>query len=653
MSKDSITDYLGFTVIKFIGPLIRILPLGFGLFLGRSFGRLFYSFSPKHRAVVYSNIKKAFGERLAPFEIKKVTRDFFLNFGQNLVEVFFIPIIDKDYLSKYVSVNGLFHIEEAFKGGKGVIILPIHEGSWEIANMFCANVFGAAYNMVVQDQRHPRLNNLLNAYRLRTGCKLIENKGQVRHLIEALKNNEAVSITVDQGGKDGVRVEFFGKDASMSSGAIKIALKYGAAIIPVFAHRVKGSYIHIDIRPPFKLIDTKNIEKDIQDNLENIARIFEEYVYQYPKEYLWLYKIWKYSQKRNILILSDQKAGHLRQSEALSELVRKYFSRKNISVNIDTVEVEFKKQFGRQAVALSSLLAGKRHCRGCTWCLKKFLSQDTYNKLIIRKPDIIISCGASLAPVNYILAGENSAKSFVIMRPSMPGIDKFDLAIIPQHDKPKPNENIVVTTAALNLVDDRYLLKSQELLSAYFKRSGVSIDEKKIVLGVLWGGDTKNFSISEEALTAITQNLNDFITKHNAELMLTTSRRTSRGNESLIKEAFSKNDYCKLLIIANEFNMPEAVGGILAFSKILLVSPESISMISEALSSRKYVVVLDLEGLGRKHRSFLSSLASSGYIYLAKPQNLIFTLEGILKSNPEIKILDDNRAIIEKLSRII
>jgi len=62
----------------------------------------------------------------------------------------------------------------------------------------------------VRDQRHPRLNALLNAYRKRHGCKLIQRKNETRQLVEALLANEAVGMTMDQGGKSGEPVKFFG-----------------------------------------------------------------------------------------------------------------------------------------------------------------------------------------------------------------------------------------------------------------------------------------------------------------------------------------------------------------------------------------------------------------------------------------------------------
>ena len=123
-------------------------------------------------------------------------------------------------------------------------------------------------------------------------------------------------MTVDQGGKSGVLVKFFGKYASMPSGAVRLALKYNATVLPVFFRRINGPYIKLIINPPFKIKRTDDQVKDITDNLGELIHLFEGHILKYPREYLWSYKIYKYTKEKNILILSDGKTGHLRQAEA-------------------------------------------------------------------------------------------------------------------------------------------------------------------------------------------------------------------------------------------------------------------------------------------------------------------------------------------------
>ncbi|MDP2946049.1 MAG: ELM1/GtrOC1 family putative glycosyltransferase, partial [bacterium] len=386
--------------------------------------------------MAYANIKTAFGAKLSPQELSRLTKEFYKSFGQNLIEIFLIPLVDEAYINKYITLEGKEHIFEGFKKGKGVILLVVHAGSWEFSNVICANL-GFAFNLFVRDQKYPRLNRLLNLYRNQKGCKLIQRQNDTRQLIRALKSNQAIGMTADQGGKSGTPVKFFGKYASMSSGAIRLALKYDAAIITAFYTRVKGPYIKVFLEPPFEIKKTGDLDKDIHDNLQEVVHIFEKYILRYPREYLWSYKIWKYTKEQNILIISDGKTGHLRQSQAIAQIAKDCLKDKDISANINTIEIKFKNRFSRPALTFSSCLAGKYHCQGCLWCLRRFLKEDIYRALINTKPDIVISCGASVAPVNYIISRENLAKSITIMRPSILSTRRFDLVVMSRHDKPE------------------------------------------------------------------------------------------------------------------------------------------------------------------------------------------------------------------------
>lgn len=647
--KDSITDYLGFLAVKITGFLVKMLPLRAVIFLGASLGGLFYHFDIKHRSIAYFNIKNVFGKDLTPQKIKRLTREFYRNFGRSIMDIFLLPRIDAKYLDKYIKIEGIEHIQEAFKKGKGIIILPVHEGSWEIANVVAANKFGVSYNVVIQDQKHPLLNGLLNSYRAQKGCKLISRRNETRSIIEALRRNEAVGMTLDQGGRSGTLVKFFGKEASFSSGAVRLALKYGSAIIPVFSYRVKGPHIKIVIEPELKLKKTNDTQKDILSNLQELVPVFEKLIFKNPKEYFWPYKIWKYSNEKNILILSDGKTGHLRQAQALAKITSAYLRDKGIKSNISTLEIEFKNKFSKRALVVSSCLSGKYHCQGCLWCLRKFLRKGIYDDLIRHNPDVVISCGSSIAPVNYIIARENSAKSLVIMRPSILGFKRFDLVVMPKHDNPPRRKNIAVINGALNLIDENYI---QSCLS----RSGIRFDSqgnKRLILGFLLGGDTKDFHLSVALVRQAIAQLKEATQKLDAQLMVTTSRRTAPAVEKIVKEEFKDYPRCRLLVIANENNPEFSVGAILGLSQILIVSPESISMVSEAVSSKKYVLVFRAAKLGKRHSLFLKRMAEEKHLYLAQIENLAEVIMKLEKSRPGISPLEDESVIAEKLGKIL
>ncbi|MEK6727622.1 MAG: ELM1/GtrOC1 family putative glycosyltransferase [Candidatus Omnitrophota bacterium] len=618
MNKDSMTDYLSYILFKAFGFVVRKAPKRLGLFLGRRIGDVLYCFDLRHRAIAYANIKTALGKGLSSCRISNLTREFYRSFVQNLFEIFYIPMLDKEYFQKYVNVEGSGNISEGFKRGKGIIFLAMHEGSWELSNIISSNI-GFTFNMFVRDQkRYRRVEGLLNSYRQKNGCKLIQRRNQTRQLIEVLKNNEGVGMTLDQGGKTGVLVKFFGKEASMASGAVRLALKYDVALLPVFYTRLNGPFIKLIIEPPFEIIRTGEDKKDIQDNLQRLVYIFEGYIAKYPSEYLWTYKIWKYGLEKNILILSDGKTGHLRQSQAAANIISGYLKTRGFKPTVEIRGAKFKIGFS------------------------KFILDIT--------PDIIISCGSQVAPINYILSREIRAKSIVIMRPPFLMAGRYDLEIIPEHDKAPKRGNIVVTEGALNLIDERYLKEQSDKLM-FLAPSCKTLSD--ICIGLLIGGDTKRFHLKEDVISVVIKHVKSLAEEFNADILLTTSRRTPEKVEALLKAEFKDYSRCKLLIIANEKNIPEAVGGILGLSHIVVTSPESVSMVSEAASSKRYVFVFKSEGLSNKHRRFLENFAENKYIYMAKAEGLSRQIKEVWLERPAIKTLNDSLLINEALKSIL
>jgi len=642
MKKDSLIDYLGYTLLKTLGPLLRLLPIEASLFLGRRLGDAFYYFDLKHRARVYANIKIALGNELTLKQISKTTKDFYHEFGQSIIEIFLIPKIDSEYLKRNIEIIGSSNAYEALKQGKGLLLLGVHAGSWELGNIICANI-GFPFILFVRGQRYPKINKLLNDYRRKQKCKILTREDGLKGIISALKNNQAIGITADQGGKSGSLVNFFGRRASMPTGAMKLALKYNCPVVPVFFTRVKGPKIKIFVDKQLELSRSDDENKDILDNLQRAVLIFEDYIRKYPKDYLWTYKIWKYSDQKNVLILSDSKAGHLRQSEAVLKIIKNYYSSIGNSINLKVVEVSFKNYLSKLGLILSSSFAGKYSCQGCLWCIKKFLGEDTYSELKGFSPDVVISCGSALAHINYIVSRENLSKSIVIMRPSILSMDKFDLIISPRHDRAFKNKNVVITEGALNLIDEQYL---REQVSALGNIEGGGI-------GLLIGGNNKKFTLKKETVAKIISEVKSVSLELKANVFVTTSRRTPEDIEDLIKKEFKSFERCKLLVIANEFNIPEAVGGILGLSRVVICSPESISMVSEAATSKKHVLVFKASGLGRKHRDFLNNLDKKKYINLVDVDKIEKTIQGIWQKAESKYYLEDSVLVRQRLKKIL
>ena len=658
MKQNLIADYLSCILFKAVSFFTSFLPLSFNLFLGRRLGDLIYLFDRRHRTIAYANIRYAFANKLKFRACAKITRLAYRAFGQNLIEISVIGRINKQYLEKYIHIENKHNIDAAFKRGKGVIFLAVHEGNWELSNIICANL-GFPFTLFVRDQGFARLNELLNSYRLKLGAKIIHKNAGVRQLIEVLKSNQAIGMTVDQGGKHGEIVKFFGKEASMSVGAVKLALKYDCSIIPVFYTRSSGPHTKVILDQVYTVTRSSSPESDLKDNLQRLMNIYENYIRRYPHEYLWTYKIWKYGKERDVLIISDGKTGHLRQSEGVARLINQQLVRRGIKTNLFIKEVNFRAGFPK---FISSL---------CRVFLRYALTKESWRDLMSFKPDIIISAGGAISALNYLLAKKNQAKSICLMRPANCSLKKFNLVIIPEHDRPQGRVclparqgldsssqshgpqgcgNLVATEGALNLIEPDYLNQKSRGLEQSGLLSPSLLDP---CIGVLIGGNSKGFSISRKTIIALAAEIKKSAEALNASILISTSRRTLPETEQQVKKEFADYPRCKLLVIANENNNPFVAGGILGLSNIIISSPESISMISEAVTAEKYVLVFKDEGVSKKHQRFLKNYQDKSYIYLKQIDELSSSINQLWQNKPKVNSPKDNLKVIEALNKIL
>ena len=654
----SLRDSIIYCLIKGFAFVVQRLPNRFALALGRLTGRVCYHRLHKKRAVVYSNLKTAFGASKSPSELRRISCKLFENFGENFVDLLRLSVISRSGFDHYVQLMCRGHVVESLKNGKGVVILAIHSGSWELASIV-GSMLGFPYKIVVNAQRKAtRLEKLLNSYRRAGGGDIITTGFGARDIIKSLRNNEILSLVVDQGGKEGILINFLGRTASMSTGAMRLGLKYDVPICPVFIYRDRNGHHRLVVSQPLTLSKTGDEEADIKINLSAALRQFEQWVCEFPSEYMWFYKVWKYSDQRSALILDDGRTGHLRQSQAIAQKINELLQQKNKKLDIETVQVRFRSRMNARIYTLFTFLIQYIPWLRTIDHLQWFLNEDSYKALTSLKADYVISCGSAMAGVNYMLAKEQSAKNIVVLKPGILKPENFDLNIMPQHDNPvvnNPKVRMAVTKIAPNLIDKKYLEEQEALLLARYSHLKSSF---RVKIGVLIGGNAKEIVLSEQQVKIVINQIKEAANQINADLLVTTSRRTSPEIEGLLQRELKKFERCALLIIANRVEVPEAVGGILALSDIVVVSGESISMISEAVSSGKKIVVFSLSRRDaragkNKYNRFVDQLNEQGYLISSDAHDIARNINNLVKNKIHTRPVSDREILLNAIEQIL
>jgi KDO2-lipid IV(A) lauroyltransferase len=240
------------------------------------------------------NLRLAFPE-ITPAQRRRILRGVFTSLGRQLAEVCRFPGYTRENVSRVVIYDGFENFAAAHERGKGVLFLTGHLGGWELAS-FTHSLHGHPLHIVMRPLDNPYVDKLVAAYRCMHGNTSIGKDNFVRGLLSAMKAGEVVGILMDTNmtPPQGIFVDFFGIPACTASGLARIALRTDAAVVPTFTiwdARRKKYRLRFD--PALELIRSGDEENDITANTAHFTRVIENYVRQYPEQWLWVHRRWK------------------------------------------------------------------------------------------------------------------------------------------------------------------------------------------------------------------------------------------------------------------------------------------------------------------------------------------------------------------------
>ncbi len=600
MKKDFSNPYFQRLIFNLFIKLISDLPIKILLFLGKIGGLFFYHSNKKFKAL--RNLRIAFAPEKSPFEIRKILRKSCMNFGMNIFEILKLPKIDKTYLKKYLRYKNLELLKKY--QDTSIVIMGIHFGNWELANSKIAQDF--KYVIFVRPQKPKFWDEFLNSQRRKFGLEIIEESMNfLKRIKECIREKKFLGFVADHGVSDrSPKIEFFKRKVASPIGGVKICQKYNLPLILAFTRREKQNFHLIEIYKEISL--TGDVIKD----LEKVNKTLEEYIKIYPYEYNWYFKRFKFTSDRYLLFITDSKPGHKKQLESFLNIVKE----SEFEIVPKFVNIKFKSKFRRILLDFLVLIFYKIAPSLLIYFLKFCLEDSSFKELFDFSPDFVISCGAQTQAANLIVSLENNAKNISILKPSGFPFNWFYKIFLPYHDKVS-RKNVINFWGALSFFDKNSISESVEKLKREFNiREGEKIC-------VFLGGRSKNFYFDKEFVISFLKKLIRLCEKRKIKLLLTTSRRTPFEIEEVLEKEFK--DEFEVLVLANKRNYPFITEGFLGLSKKVIVTSDSISMVSEALSLKKEVYVLDLPSKKHsKHSEFLESLLKENFILKINLDNI-------------------------------
>jgi mitochondrial fission protein ELM1 len=215
-------------------------------------------------------------------------------------------------------------------------------------------------------------------------------------------------------------------------------------------------------------------------------------------------------------------------------------------------------------------------------------------------PNILIGCGGMAAAVGAALRRPGLAV-VQVQNPRM-DIRRFDLVLAALHDELR-GANVIVTRTALHRVT------TARLAAARLHWAPAFAALPRPLVAVLVGGSNGRFRLDAAVGARLAASLAALPRESGAGLVLTASRRTDPAALAALRAAL-----LPLGAYIWDGSGENPYFGLLALADLILVTEESVSMISEAVATAAPVMLLKLPGRSRRQRLFTESLLADGRV---------------------------------------
>ncbi len=270
--------------------LVVQLPYKWQLGIGRLLGMVMYRVAGDRRRIAARNLELCFPEKTAD-EREMLLKQNFASTGIAFFEMAMSWWWSKPRLAKLAHVEGLEHLKQAQREGKGVILMAFHFTTLEIG----AALLGQQHTIdgMYREHKNPLFDFIQRRGRERHNLdSLAVERDDVRGMLKLLRSGRAIWYAPDQdyGAKQSIFVPLFGIQAATVTATSKFAKLGKAQVVPFTQQRLAdGSGYKLVIHPP---LDDFPGESDEADCLR-INQWVERAIRECPEQYLWAHRRFK------------------------------------------------------------------------------------------------------------------------------------------------------------------------------------------------------------------------------------------------------------------------------------------------------------------------------------------------------------------------
>ena len=282
-----IVYFIEFILIKVLFIFFKIIGYKYssnlGFLIGKIIGPIFRS-----KKLIIKNLQKANLQKQNNLE--KIASDVLGNYGRIFAEYVHLKNFRNDKLEKYISIEGLEHLNNLKKTKKRAVFISGHFNNFELMAMQIEKA-GIELATIYRPLNNFLLNKTMEQIRTENICKNQIKKGRAgsREIIKNLIKGKSIAIMIDQRVREGKKIDFFNNQATTTTIPAQLIKKYNCELVPVYIERRKNNYFRMFVSKPIKIDKNKSI-LEITKFLNNLL---ERMILRNIDQWIWTHNRWK------------------------------------------------------------------------------------------------------------------------------------------------------------------------------------------------------------------------------------------------------------------------------------------------------------------------------------------------------------------------
>jgi Kdo2-lipid IVA lauroyltransferase/acyltransferase len=245
------------------------------------------------------NLKAAFPEK-SPEEIEQILSGVWDNLGRIGAEFAHLDHIwdyDAEHPEKPSRVEFSQRTKELFDGlrddGKPALFFACHLGNWELPAL-AAVAHGLDAAILFRRPNIESADRAIEKIRaVKMGTLIPAGRDAPLRLAQALQNGQHVAMLVDQYLTNGVEVTFFGRKTTANPMLARLRRQVDCPIHGTRIIRLPNNRFRAELSEEVKPVFDASGQIDVQGTMQAITNVIEDWVREYPEQWLWLHRRWR------------------------------------------------------------------------------------------------------------------------------------------------------------------------------------------------------------------------------------------------------------------------------------------------------------------------------------------------------------------------